>query len=129
MQNTSSADNHVEAKAMKTLGFEVAVNGARLCTASAGETGVLSAIVTWVQRSAPDVPEPSELSLAIGGLANDTHLDWARRKLAVGDEVFVKIVETDHPDPPVHERRSDHAADVAQDRKYYERLRLKYDGE
>lgn len=113
---------------MKTLGFEVAVNGVRLCTASAGETGVLSAIVTWVQRSAPGVPEPSDLSLAVGGLAEDTHLDWTRRKLAVGDEVLVKIVETDQPDPPVHTRRIDRAADDADERKYYERLKLKYDG-
>jgi hypothetical protein len=111
------------------IGFEVDLNGTRLCTASAGETGVLSAIVTWVQRSAPGVPEPSELSLAVGGLAKGTQLEWvSQRKLAVGDEVLVKIVETATPDPPVHTRTVDRAADEADERKYYERLRLKYEG-
>jgi hypothetical protein len=111
------------------IGFEVALNGTRLCTASAGETGVLSTIVTWVHRAAPGVQEPSDLSLAIGGLAEDTHLEWAsQRKLAVGDEVLVKIVETAHPDPSVRTRRNDRAQDEAEERKYYERLKLKYEG-
>jgi hypothetical protein len=110
------------------IGFEVALNGQRLCTASAGETGVLSAAVTWVLRTAPGVKEPSDLRLEIGGLAKEAHLHWpAPRKLAVGDEVLVKIVETSRPDPPARTDRDDRAFVESEERKYYERLKLKYE--
>jgi hypothetical protein len=89
----------------------------------------LSTIVTWVQRSADGVAEPSELTLAIGGLANGAHMDWASQsRLAIGDEVLVKIVETANPDPPVRTRPTDPAADAADERRCYEHLRLKYEG-
>ena len=111
------------------IGFEVTLNGQRLCTASAGETGVLTAAVTWVLRTAPGVKEPSDLRLEVGGLAKGAHLHWpAPRKLSVGDEVLVRIVETTHPDPPAETARNDRAFVEAEERKYYERLKLKYEG-
>ena len=110
------------------IGFEVTLNGQRLCTASAGETGVLSACVTWVMRAAPGMEESSDLRLEIGGLAKDAHLRWAASpQLAVGDEVLVRIVETSNPDPPVRTDRDDKAFVEAEERKYYERLKPKYE--
>jgi hypothetical protein len=110
------------------IAFEVTLNGQRLCTASAGEAGVLSATVTWVMRSAPGVAGLSDLRLEVGGLAKDAHLHWpASRKLAVGDEVILKILDTAHSDPPSRTEREDHAFVEAEERKYYERLKLKYD--
>jgi hypothetical protein len=76
------------------IGFEVTLNGRRLCIAGAGDTSVLTAIVSYVSKR-------NELELEIGGLADEAHLKWpSPASLAVGDEVSVKIVETDQPDRP-----------------------------
>ena len=110
------------------VGFEITLNGQRLCTAAAGETGVLTAAVTWVYREAPGVSEPSELRLEVGGLSQDSHLRWpAPRLLNVGDEVNIRIVETNEADPPARIEREDRAFVESEERKYYERLKLKYE--
>jgi len=110
------------------IAFEVTLNGQRLCTASAGESGVLTAAVTWVLRTAPGVKEPSDLRLEVGGLAKGAHLHWpSPRKLAVGDEVVVRILEAAYADPPTRTERDDRALVETEERKYYERLKLKYE--
>ena len=104
------------------IGFEVSLNGRRLCTAGAGDDGVLTAIVSFVCKR-------KELELEIGGLAADAHLKWpAPPTLVVGDEITVRVVETDQPDPPATSQRDDHALVEAGEREYYERLKRKYDG-
>ena len=103
------------------IGFEVILNGTRICTAGAGDEGTLSAIVSFVGNR-------KELDLEIGGLVDDAHLDWAvPKKLAVGDEITVRVVHTEQPDPPAMSRRDDHALVEAGERKYYERLKQKYE--
>jgi hypothetical protein len=111
------------------IGFEVSLNGKRLFTASTGETGVLTAAVTWVLRTAAGVKEPSDVRLEIGGLANDTHMRWASpRKLAIGDEVLVRVVETSQADPPARIERDGPGFVESEERKYYEKLKAKYKG-
>jgi hypothetical protein len=77
--------------------FEVHLNGKRLCLAGVGEDGVLTAIVDHVAR-----PKASSLNLRVGGLVSPIgkHVIWRNRRLKVGDEVLVKIVETDSADRP-----------------------------
>ena len=112
------------------IGFEVTLNGQRLFTAAAGESGVLNAAVTWVLRAAPGVDEPSDLRLDVGGLSQDAHLRWpAPRKLTVGDEVLVRIVDTASPDPPSRIERDDREFVEREERKYYERLKQKYEAQ
>lgn len=42
------------------------------------------------------------MSLQVGGLANEEHLKWTRlKRLRVGDEIRVKIVEAASVDRPV----------------------------
>jgi len=103
------------------IGLEIILNGTRVCLAGAGE-GVLSATVS-------SVPKRKELELEIGGLVDDAHLKWpAPRSLAIGDEVIVRIVDTVQPDPPNSMVRDDRALAEASERKYYERLKSKYEG-
>jgi hypothetical protein len=102
--------------------FEVILNGRRLCTAGAGDDGVLTATVTSVGKR-------RELELAIGGLVADAHLKWpSPSSLAVGDEIIVRVVETGQPDPPATTHRDDREIVEAGEREYYERLKRKYDG-
>jgi hypothetical protein len=110
------------------IGFEVSLNGKRLYTAAAGNRGVLTACVLWVLREAPGVTEPSDFRLNVGGLAKSAHLEWpSPRRLRVGDNVAVKIVETKRPDAPSRTRRNDTALVEASERRYYERLKAKYE--
>jgi hypothetical protein len=104
------------------IGFEVTLNGHRLCTAGAGDQGVLSAIVSSVAKR-------KELSLEIGGLVDDANLAWSTPEtLAVGDVVIVRVVEVEHPDPPTTSKRDDRALAETSERKYYELLKKKYGG-
>jgi hypothetical protein len=103
------------------IGLEILLNGTRVCVAGAGE-GVLSATVSSVAKR-------NELELEIGGLVDEAHLKWpAPRSLAIGDEVIVRVIETAQPDPPASTRRDDRALAEASERKYYERLKRKYEG-
>jgi hypothetical protein len=111
------------------LGFQVSLNGKQFCTAAVGETGVLNAMVTWVSRSAPGVLEPSDLRVQVGGLNGGEQMEWAvPRNLQIGDEVFIKVVITEAPDPPTRTQRDDRALVEAEERNYYERLKAKYEG-
>jgi hypothetical protein len=101
-------------------GFEVVLNGQRLCIAGAGD-GVLTTIVSWAGKR-------SELKLEIGGLSDGAHLAWAvPRPLAVGDEVIVRVVQVEHPDPPATNKRDDPKLVEAGERALFERLKKKYE--
>jgi hypothetical protein len=80
------------------IAFEVWVNGEKKCTAGVGDKGVLNAIMNG----------PSHPHLSVGGLSGEEHVRWLERngELKVGDEVTIRIVETDQIDEPVDRYRS-----------------------
>ncbi len=114
--------------------FDVYLNGRKLYRAGVEGKGVLNAIVTWVSYSGPAAErarrlgEPlTEMRLQVGGLAAETHRDWPERKLKVGDRVAIKIVAADRFDPPVREEPRDPKLAEDAERKYYLRLKSKYE--
>jgi hypothetical protein len=91
--------------------FEIHLNGRHLLTAGIGDVGVLASIISWSGNS----PQPGLLSAHIprvsfhfhvGGHdpASDEHVDWSVPEIGVGDEITVRIVETDQASP-IHRRR------------------------
>ena len=81
------------------IAFQVSLNGKKLC-----------------------------MSLAIGGLTGDQHFEWdVPRELQVGDEVLIKIVATEAPDPPSRTKRDDKSFAEAEERKYYDHLKAKHE--
>ena len=79
------------------LAFEVSVNGDRLCTASAANHCVLSAVLSWARR------KPEVINFHVGGVAADDpkrHVDWTTPTIGVGDEVRIRVIDTDTFDPP-----------------------------
>ena len=103
------------------IGFEVTLNGRRLCIAGANHANVLTAILSFVEKR-------NELELEIGGLLDEAQLKWpSPGRLGLGDEITVRIVETDRPDPPAITQREDRAAIENGERRYYERLKQKYE--
>ena len=85
--------------------FEVSVNGEKLCVAGIGDDGVLTTIVHWAARQ-----DEGGFFLQVGALISQTkeHTNWINQKpLTVGDNVQVKIIETDVADKPVEQYRLD----------------------
>jgi hypothetical protein len=74
--------------------FEVYLHGKKLCMAGLPGDCVLAAMIDHVSMSG------GELSLRVGGLsvAAGEHVRWRSRRLRVGDEVRVKIVESESAD-------------------------------
>jgi hypothetical protein len=90
--------------------FKVYLNGKQLCLAGIGEQGVLSAIVSWVAGD-----RGADLFMEVGGLASPVreHVAWVKQKrLSVGDEIRVKIVETSSVDKAIEKRRIDPAEEL-----------------
>src|SRR5208282_2876092 len=86
---------------MPMIAFEIHLNDRKLCRAGIGESGVLSAMVTWATRTMSGGARNENLSLNIGGLLNPEgkHVAWINQKpLAVGDKILVSIVEADSVD-------------------------------
>ena len=116
------------------IAFDVYLNGRKLYRAGVKGKGVLNAIVTWVSYSgrpaerARRLGQPlSEMRLQVGGLATDTDSSWPDRKLKVGDRVAIKIVAANVFDTPSREEPRDSKIAEEAERKYYLRLKRKYE--
>lgn len=106
--------------------FQVYLNGKKVSTAGVGDTGVVGAHVSWVRRrgertrakKAGSVEE--ELRLDVGGLITpaDEHVRWVDRKLKIGDEIRVVIVEDAPVDRPRTRKRSDPVEDLRRQKRY-----------
>jgi len=94
------------------------LNRKELCLAGIGDDGVLTAITNWVSGGPH---ENADLFLEVGGLVSPSreHLNWIKQKpLRVGDEIRVKIVETDSVDEPIDRYRADSARDLKYQKAY-----------
>lgn len=110
--------------------FEIWLNGEYICTAGVEEIGSLSAIIHWVKRI--DSTSLEELYLDVGGLSDDlkgnyVYLKWINRKLKIGDEINIKIAQTLEVDKPKSEKKELAGFIEEQERKYYEKLKQKYE--
>lgn len=106
--------------------FHVHLNGKKVSTAGVGELGVLGAHVSWVRRTGehtlsrkPGSVE-EELTLHVGGLITPTneHVRWLDRKLKVGDEVSIRIVEDAPIDRPRSREQRDRAKELRSQKRY-----------
>ena len=82
-------------------GMEVHLNGNKLCTVGIGTDGVLNTTLNLASRKGE-----YHMEMRIGGLENNEFLIWPTRSLRLGDEITVRIIETDSIDPPA-ERKPD----------------------
>ena len=109
---------------MRTL--EIVLNGRKLCNAGVGDSGVLTAIVTWRfregERAKSSRRTQDDLRLDVGGL-NDLAAEdirWRNRPLRIGDEVRIRIGEAERATKPASRERSDPALIEKAEKKYLE---------
>ena len=72
------------------IAFDIYLNDQKLCRAGIGDSGVLSAIVTWAATTMPTGTRNESLFLNMGGLINPegNHVSWINQKgLTVGDRI------------------------------------------
>lgn len=117
--------------------FDVFVNGERVCRAGVGDTGVLTAILSWVGRSPEDrqdAPE-EELDLSVGGLYGErgtgtAHPTWVDQlDLTSGDEVLIRIVQDEAPDRPAKVEITSAQEIREHERRYCERMEQQFEDE
>ena len=94
------------------IAFEIVINGIKICEAGIEGLGVLDAMLFSARRLPHGDDElnrqypPDELVLEVGGLSSGfddgrrQHLKWLRRNLQVGDEVCIKIKNSEIVDQP-----------------------------
>jgi hypothetical protein len=85
------------------VGFEVLINGKPVYTVGTGEFGLLHATIEWARIARDNGGVHEHLWVGANGLESKTHKHryWENTPLRVGDEVTVKIVETDRCDLPL----------------------------
>ena len=82
------------------IALVLSINGQKICTVGVGDSGVLSAHVTWTGRTG----EPDDLSVVVGGLDSNTdeHIRWpSLPEIMVGDSVSIEVIKTDTVDTPI----------------------------
>lgn len=86
------------------IAYQVTVNGKHVATAGLHQ-GVVSAIANWVfipsvLGANPDKDWQAGFSLSALDHLTSEHLSWFRHDFQVGDEITIKLVETDRVDEP-----------------------------
>lgn len=87
------------------IAFRVFHNDSEVCLAGVEGLGVLTAIVTWANRSGEHTESgdaEESLKLLVGALRTLTDEDctWPPKCLSVGDSVTIRIEEVDRVDEP-----------------------------
>ncbi len=116
------------------IAFDVFLNGNKVCRAGVRDLGVLTTVLTWVRREGrnTETREPGiieeELTLNVGGLisSKNEHVRWSDDKLAVGDEVRVRVINLESVDPPRDRRTEDPAEDLKRQEKYVEQMAKRF---
>jgi hypothetical protein len=92
------------------IAYEVRINGRKVATAGI-EQGVVSCIANWVslRKGSRRAKAQRDAGFRVGGLRNspsgDEFLDWARRRLKIGDEITLRLVDVASADRPKTIRR------------------------
>jgi hypothetical protein len=94
--------------------FEVYVNGERLCVAGVSAASVLTVILDYVGR------DEGHSHLRVGGLLipEQDHVYWLDRNLGIGDDIRIKVIESEAVDAPVKRYARDPKKEVRDQKRY-----------
>ena len=102
--------------------FEIYVNGERLCLAGVSSAGVVTAIIEYLGR------DEEHLHLHVGGLLipEREHVTWRDRSLSVGDDVRIKILESDKVDAPTKRSPRNPKKEIQAQKRYVRMMAKKF---
>ena len=85
------------------IGLQVSVNGQPLYTVGVGEFGLLHAGIDWAKVKSPTGKTHGHLWVGARAMYSPDKktAHWQQTPIQVGDEVTIKVIETDASDPPV----------------------------
>jgi hypothetical protein len=94
--------------------FEIYINGERLCLAGVSNASVFTAIIEYVGRDEED------LHLHVGGslIPEQEYVTWQDRSLSVGDDVRIRILESDKVDAPTERSPTNPEQDIQAQKRY-----------
>ncbi len=103
--------------------FQVRLNGKRLCVVGIGKDGVLSTTITYVP-----IRRRHETRLYVGGLVlpQNEHVFWRDAILRTGDEVRLKVIETNTVDEPQRRHRRDPEAEAEAEKRQVRKLAKRF---
>ena len=85
------------------IGFQISVNSKQLYTVAVGEIGKIIAQMEWTNGKT--LGGETQNSMWVGARAHSpsfgNHRHWQCRELKIGDEVTIRVVDTDTSDPPL----------------------------
>ena len=116
--------------------FEVMLNNKMIAKAGSPDLSVLAVIVNAAGKLGPESmgskkhERDFELCLDVGGLTsrrtkNNDHLNWVKNNLNIGDEVLIRILESDSADQAIERKAADNI-DEQHERAAFEWTKKKY---
>lgn len=111
--------------------FEITINNESKIVAGISGISVLSLILTYKKIVGEEDKEANNADLRVGGLLGSRkdyeHLDWIERSLKIGDEIFIRVVETSNLTKPISQRREDSKLLENARWEYYQSLKKEYE--
>lgn len=99
------------------IAFQVSINGKLITLAGKNDLSVLNTIVGAVgilgSESIGTVSEKDkfQLNVTVGGLSAKSnnepgeHLRWLDQKIGIGDEISIRVIESNNSDDPLEEKK------------------------
>lgn len=108
---------------MKNYGFEVSLNGKKLC--SAGFDANHFATTTILTSARKVLDDEEDLSLYVGGLNSDEgkNYDWVTQILKKDDEILIKIIDDTFDEGTLKENELTEETIIKNKIAYYYRLK------
>jgi hypothetical protein len=102
--------------------FEVYINGERLCLAGVNNASVFTAIIEYAGQ------DEEHTHLHVGGLLIPEQEDvaWQDRSLSVGDDVRIRVLESDRVDAPTERSRTNPKQDIEAQKRYIRMMAKKF---
>jgi len=103
--------------------FEIYLNGERrLCLAGVGNEGVFTAIIEWQGG------DEEHIHLDVGGLPipEEEYVTWQDRTLSVGDDVRIRIIDSDNVDTPIERFPTNAKRDIQAQKRYLRVMAKKF---
>ena len=86
---------------MENFGFEVELNGEKLCRAGFDCKHFVTTCIIGSVRTNYTGKDEESLYISVGGLANNQHVDWEQTNLKLGDKLVIEVINDNFDQPTI----------------------------